>query len=84
MPSFAPVPFGSTSLALVARAAEGNGVDRYLRLSPAGDAAWTDDAADATIFDSMREATRAAMRLPAGLRAFGLPRGPVAPSPSTH
>lgn len=46
----------------------------YLMLTPQGQAAWTHDPATATSFASMREATRAAMRLPSNLRAFGLLR----------
>lgn len=34
---------------------------------------WTDAAAAATHFASVREATRAAMRLPSRMRAFALP-----------
>ena len=49
--------------------------DLYLKLGADGAAQWTSDAETATIFDSMREATRAALRLPSGLRAFSLPRG---------
>jgi hypothetical protein len=48
--------------------------DTYLQLDPAGRPNWTRDPADATPFASMREAARAAFRLPSGLRAFGLPR----------
>lgn len=46
----------------------------YLLLTPQGQPAWTHDPESATAFASMREATRAAMRLPASLRAFGLLR----------
>jgi hypothetical protein len=46
---------------------------QYLRLDPNGSALWVADPARATAFDSMREATRMAMRLPAAERAFGLP-----------
>ena len=46
----------------------------YLMLSPQGQAAWTTDPSTATSFASMREAMRAAMRLPSNLRAFGLLR----------
>jgi hypothetical protein len=49
-------------------------VEQFLRLTPAGQPAWTQDAGAATEFPSLREATRAAMRLPAEQRAFGLPR----------
>jgi hypothetical protein len=46
----------------------------YLILSEAGAADWTSDPARATAFASMREATRMALRLPASVRAYGLPR----------
>ena len=46
----------------------------YLQLSPEGRASWTTDPQSATPFASMREAMRAAMRLPAALKAFGLLR----------
>jgi hypothetical protein len=60
--------------AIVARTEFGNPEDRYLQLSPLADAVWVADPASATSFASMREATRMATRLPAALRAFGLPR----------
>lgn len=44
----------------------------YLMLTPQGQADWTHDPATATTFESMREATRMAMRLPSALRAFSL------------
>lgn len=34
---------------------------------------WTEDLASATAFNSMREATRVALRLPGSIRAFALP-----------
>jgi hypothetical protein len=46
----------------------------YLLLTEAGAADWTGDPAQATTFASMREAARMALRLPAALRAYGLPR----------
>ncbi|HZZ33834.1 MAG TPA: hypothetical protein VFE10_17760 [Phenylobacterium sp.] len=46
----------------------------YLILSEAGAADWTADPVRATAFASMREATRMALRLPASVRAYGLPR----------
>jgi len=46
----------------------------YLRLSADGAAEWVAAQSDATPFISMREATRHATRLPAKLRAFGVPR----------
>lgn len=62
--------------ALVSRAqTRPNEEASYLMLTPQGQPAWTHDPEHATAFASMREATRAAMRLPASLRAFGLLRG---------
>jgi hypothetical protein len=62
-------------LALVARAeARPGAAPSYLRLLETGAADWTSDPASATTFASMREAARMALRLPAALRAFGLPR----------
>ena len=48
--------------------------DRYLVLAESGRFEWTADPRQATAFDSMREAARMALRLPATLRAFGLLR----------
>ncbi|WP_041373035.1 hypothetical protein [Phenylobacterium zucineum] len=63
--------------ALVAKAAAGkDAADTYLVMGPLGQADWVADPEAATAFASMREATRAALRLPAALRAFGLPREP--------
>ncbi|HZZ66879.1 MAG TPA: hypothetical protein VFE18_01785 [Phenylobacterium sp.] len=45
----------------------------YLMLTAAGAADWTSDPRLATAFPSMREAARMALRLPANLRAYGLP-----------
>jgi hypothetical protein len=47
----------------------------YLLLSEAGPPDWTADPRRATIFASLREATRMALRLPSSLRAYGLPCG---------
>lgn len=47
--------------------------NQYLRVSAEGPASWTSDPGAATAFASMREAARAALRLPSALRAFGLP-----------
>jgi len=55
------------------RDADATAPGRYLQLTAAG-AKWIDDPAAATAFDSMREAFRAAVRLPAALRAYGVPR----------
>ncbi len=46
----------------------------YLQLSENGAMTWVKDPVAATPFPSMRDAMRMAMRLPARLRAFGLPR----------
>ena len=46
----------------------------YLRLTEDGATEWVASQSDATAFASMREATRHATRLPARLRAFGIPR----------
>ena len=45
----------------------------YLMLTPAGQPDWTLDPAAATSFASMREAARAALRLPSSVKAYGLP-----------
>lgn len=60
--------------AFVARIADyaGDG-PAYLRLAEDGAMEWVAAQSDATPFPSMREATRHATRLPARLRAFGLP-----------
>ncbi|MDE2488592.1 MAG: hypothetical protein KGO51_14455 [Alphaproteobacteria bacterium] len=64
-----------THPALVSRATVRSGDEpTYLQLTPGGQAAWTLDAAAATAFPSMREATRAAMRLPSSIKAFSLLR----------
>ena len=57
--------------AVVAKAARKD--TEYLRLAPGGAAVCVADPALATPFDSMREAARMALRLPAAERAFGLP-----------
>jgi hypothetical protein len=46
---------------------------QYLRVTEDGRNVWVADPASATPFGSMREATRMAIRLPSGLRAFGMP-----------
>jgi hypothetical protein len=60
--------------AIVARTDTARDAERYLLVMPAGRAVWIEDPQAATAFTSMREATRAAMRLPACERAYGLPR----------
>ena len=56
----------------------------YLQVSPLGYAVWVSDPEAATAFESMREAARAALRLPAYIRAFGLPREPELALHRTH
>lgn len=52
-------------------------IDQYLSLTSGGDVAWISEPGAATSFASMREATRMAMRLPSGLRAYALPMAAV-------
>ena len=74
----------SSRAALVCRAPVGpSGQDQYLRLTPEGLPSWTESLETATAFESMREATRAALRLPGALRAFGLPAPLEATRPPT-
>jgi hypothetical protein len=47
--------------------------DRYLHVTDRGGFEWVGDLEHATPFASMREATRMALRLPSGQRAFGVP-----------
>jgi hypothetical protein len=64
-------------LALVTRAEiHPHAPPAYLCLSESGVPNWTSDPHNATAFESMREAARMALRLPAALRAYGLPRDP--------
>jgi hypothetical protein len=46
----------------------------YLQLTDEGAMTWVRDPVEATSFPSMRDATRIALRLPARLRAFSIPR----------
>jgi hypothetical protein len=63
--------------AIVARHAyDPDAAEEYLVLAPNGAASWTADSRIATAFASMREATRAALRLSGASRAFGLPLRP--------
>ena len=65
----------ATRAALVTRACTvGSSIDEYLQLSEDGSQHWVLDPGAATPFPSMRDTTRMAMRLPAALRAFSLPR----------
>jgi hypothetical protein len=56
----------------------------YLQVTAMGYAVWVSDPELATAFPSMREAARAALRLPATVRAFGLPREPELALRRTH
>jgi hypothetical protein len=69
----APRANAAPNPALVARS-ERPDFQRYLLVNSTGAPVWVDDPEAATAFASMREAARMAMRLPAVLRAFGLPR----------
>jgi len=70
--------------ALVCRAPSGTpGREQYLRMTDDGVVYWIDDQDAATPFASLREATRAALRLPGSLRAFGLPLA-ISPPPTFH
>lgn len=61
--------------AIVARRqADPRGQGQYLQLSSNYPPRWTSDPQAATAFESMREAARAAARLPAAVCAYGLPR----------
>ncbi len=61
--------------ALVSKTGAGSAErSEYLQLAPDGAALWVHDPASATAFASMRDAARMALRLPARLRAYGLPR----------
>ena len=70
--------------ALVTRPCPEDDAPTYLQVSPLGYSVWVDDPQAATAFASMREAARAALRLPSGVRAFGLPREPELALHSTH
>ena len=59
------------SVSVVTRPATAGG-QMYLQVTPQG-AAWTPDPHLASAFDSMREATRAAFRLPSDVKAFSMP-----------
>lgn len=70
--------------AIVARTTMGMDKPCYLQWPTVGSPNWVPHPAAATTFPSMREATRAATRLPSSLRAFGLPREPELAVSSTH
>lgn len=52
---------------------DARGAEEYLVVSPQGSATWTADPRIATAFASMRDATRATLRLAGASRGFGLP-----------
>jgi len=58
--------------AIVARFEGADSRERYLRVER-DRVIWETDSALATSFPSLRDASRAAFRLPAAWRAFGLP-----------
>lgn len=60
--------------ALVTRPVNAAEAAKYLQVDADGVLQWVADPAKATAFASMREAARMALRLPAAMRAFGLPR----------
>lgn len=69
-----PILSSAISPAVVTHAVEQSVAHgRYLLITPQGAPAWVDDPSVATAFESMREATRAAMRLPAAIKAYGMP-----------
>jgi hypothetical protein len=70
---FTPHHIAPPAPALVART-EQSDTERYLLVTSTGMPRWVEDPEAATAFSSMREAARMATRLPAALRAFGLPR----------
>jgi len=73
MPQFAMTPLSRQAIVTKAGARVGEG-GVYLRLTDGGAPSWTQDPREATAFETMREATRASLRLPGELRAFALPR----------
>jgi len=67
----------ATNTSIVARHSHSaRDAEEYLVVSPQGAPIWTADPRSATTFISMREATRAALRLPAAGCAFSLPLRP--------
>jgi hypothetical protein len=71
------------SPALVAKADPAH-CEAFLKILGAGEAVWTPDPQEATAFASMREAMRMAIRLPAGLRAYGVPATSHPPAERLH
>ena len=73
----------ATAAALVTRTDTSDG-GGYLLVNAAGRPEWVARPELATVFASMREAMRAAMRLPAKIRAYGLPLEPELKLYSTY
>ncbi|MFO1015904.1 MAG: hypothetical protein U1E50_19295 [Caulobacteraceae bacterium] len=59
--------------ALVARNDRVHDHELYLLMTPEGRPAWVNDPETATPFETLREATRMATRLPASAQAYGVP-----------
>lgn len=65
------------SMALVSRSPRFRETNEtYLQVADDGSALWVADPMAATRFESMREAARVAFRLPADLKAYGVPLQP--------
>jgi hypothetical protein len=73
----------TAAAALVTRTDTSDG-GGYLLVNAAGRPEWVARPEAATVFASMREAMRAAMRLPAKIRAYGLPLEPELKLYSTY
>lgn len=65
---------GPVHTAVVAKTDVATHAERYLLAPTGAQPVWVEKPEQATVFASMREAMRMAMRLPASLRAYGLPR----------
>jgi hypothetical protein len=69
-----PTAHTNSPAALVCRASGTPRQDEVFLVAAAGEApSWTADATRATRFPTMRDAMRAAVRLPGALRAYGAP-----------
>ena len=67
--------------AIVAKTSHARELELYLLRTERG-VRWTDDEASATRFSSMHDAILTAARLPAGLKAYGLPCSQLRPQAS--
>lgn len=70
----APRTTAAPHAAIVAKTDVASHAEQYLVMSDAGAPAWVSDPQAASAFASLREATRMALRLPASLKAYGLPQ----------